>query len=48
VVGDNDKVKQLKFDSEFIPPVEEEPKEEEAVGVGAGGGSDSDDDSTDE
>jgi ATP-dependent Clp protease ATP-binding subunit ClpC len=48
VIGDNDKVKQLKFDSEFIPPVEEEPKEEEAVGVGAGEGSDSDDDSSEE
>ena len=46
--GDNDKVKQLKFDSEFVPPADEEPKEEETVGVGADKGSDSDDEPTDE
>jgi len=44
----NDKVKQLKFDSEFVPPAEEESKEEETVGVGASEGSDSEDESTEE
>jgi ATP-dependent Clp protease ATP-binding subunit ClpC len=48
VKDDNGKIKQLKFDSDFIPPAEEEPKQEEAVGVGAGEGNDSDDDSSDE
>ncbi len=45
---DDKKIKQLKFDSEFVPPVEEDPKEEETVGVGAGEGTDSDDDSSEE
>ncbi len=45
---EEDKLKQLKFDSEFIPPVVEEGEKEETVGVGAIEGSDSEDDSTDE
>jgi len=45
VIKDDGKVKQLKFDSDFIPPVEEEKKpEEEAVGVGASEEKDSEED----
>ena len=38
----SEKVKQLKFDSDFIPPAEE-PKKEEAVGVGASEGTEPED-----